>query len=278
MGFSLKKFKTDSLRGFLLHFAVVATLLLLLAVSFFYAYLPSATNSGETITVPNIEGMHIDELEEFLGSRNLRWEVNDSSYSDEAPPLTILKQFPSSGALVKENRKIFISVNRVQPPTTPIPNLIDGSLTNAFAVLRGNDLKPGKIQLKSSPFLNLVLEMRYDGRPIEAGTRIPKGSVIDLVVGDGGTDTVATPYVIGFTIEDAKVLLFGNNLTIFVEAVGDTLGVNPVILKQKPHPYENIRVGDVVTLWVGKEGTPVPEDEEEENLELDGTKDESEIE
>ncbi len=266
MGFSLKKFKTDSLRGFLINFGVVVTLLLLLALTFFYAYLPSATNSGETITVPSIEGMHIDELEEFLVSRNLRWEVNDSSYSDEVPPLTVLKQFPAAGALVKENRKIFISVNRVQPPTVPIPNLIDGSLLNAHAVLRGNDLKPGKIQLKASPFLNLVLEMHYNGRPIEAGTRIPKGSVIDLVVGDGGTDTVATPYVIGFTIEDAKVLLFGNNLTINVEAVGDTLGMHPVILKQKPHPYENIRVGDVVKLWVGKEGTPVPEEDEEGEL------------
>ena len=60
--------------------------------------------------------------------------------------------------------------------------------------------------------------------------------------------------------------------------MGDTLGVNPVILKQKPHPYENIRVGDVVELWVGKEGTPVPEEEDEEIIEEDGTEDEVEIE
>jgi hypothetical protein len=70
MGFSLKKFKTDSLRGFLIHAAMVVSLLLLLALAFFYAYLPAATNSGESITVPSIEGMHIDELEDFLVSRN----------------------------------------------------------------------------------------------------------------------------------------------------------------------------------------------------------------
>ncbi len=277
MGFSLKKFKTDSVKGLLINFGVVVSLILLLALLFFYAYLPSATNSGESITVPSIEGMNMNDLESFLASRNLRWEVNDSSYADEVPPLTILKQFPAAGSLVKENRKIFISVNRVQPPTVPIPNLIDGSLLNAHAVLRGNDLKPGKIQLKSSPFLNLVLEMHYKGRPIETGTRIPKGSVIDLVVGDGGSKDVTTPYVIGFTVEDAKFLLFGYNLNLTVELVGDTLGVNPVILKQKPHPYENIRVGDVVELWVGKEGTPVPEDDEE-IIEEDGMEDEAELE
>lgn len=276
MGLSLKKFKTDSIRGFLIHFVIVVSLLLILAILFFYVYLPAATNKDQTITVPPIEGMSIHELEDFLGKRNLRWEVNDSSYSDEVPPLTILKQYPAAGSLVKENRKIFISVNRVQPPTVPIPNLIDGSLLNAHAVLKGNDLKPGKIQLKPSPFLNLVLEMQYEGRPIEAGTRIPKGSTIDLVVGDGGSKDVPTPYVIGFTIEDAKVLLFGNNLNITVELVGDTLGVNPVILKQKPHPYENIRVGDVVELWVGKEGSPVPEDEDDP--EDEGLEDETDIE
>lgn len=272
MGPSLKKFKTDSIKGFLIHLGVMASFLLILALLFFYAYLPGATNKDQTITVPPIEGMSINELEDFLGKRNLRWEVNDSSYSDEVPPLTILKQFPAAGSLVKENRKIFISVNRVQPPTVPVPNLIDGSLLNAHAVLKGNDLKPGKIQLKSSPFLNLVLEMQYQGRPVETGTRIPKGSIIDLVVGDGGSKDVAAPYVIGLTIEDAKVLLFGNNLNITVELIGDTLGVNPVILKQKPHPYENIRVGDVVELWVGKEGTPVPQ--EEDDLEDGGMEDE----
>jgi beta-lactam-binding protein with PASTA domain len=36
-----------------------------------------------------------------------------------------------------------------------------------------------------------------------------------------------------------------------------------VVLKQKPPANENIKVGDIVELWVGKKGTPVPEEEEE---------------
>ena len=36
--------------------------------------------------------------------------------------------------------------------------------------------------------------------------------------------------------------------------VGDSLGETPVILQEKPEPGENIRVGDVVDLWLGKPG------------------------
>jgi hypothetical protein len=35
-----------------------------------------------------------------------------------------------------------------------------------------------------------------------------------------------------------------------------------VVLKQKPEGGENIKVGDVVELWVGKPGTEVPEEDD----------------
>jgi len=148
-----------------------------------------------------------------------------------------------------------------------MPNLVDGSLINAEVVLRGNELKRGQIELVRGPFLNLVKEMKYKGELITAGTRIPKGSVIDLVVEDGGSNTVTVPDVLGYMLEDAKIPIFGSNLNIGdVHAVGDTLGLGTqvVVLKQKPAANENIRVGDVVVLWIGKKGTPVPEEPEEQ--------------
>jgi beta-lactam-binding protein with PASTA domain len=269
MKLNLKKY-TSTLGGVLGSIAVTIIVILLLAVIYFYMYLPAATNHGETITVPSIEGLHVSELEDFLVKRTLRYEVNDSSYTEEFPPLTVLRQFPAAGSKVKENRVIYISLNRVTPPTVPMPNLIDGSLINAEAILRGNELKRGRIQLVRGPFLNLVKEMRYEGTKIEAGTRIPKGSVIDLVVEDGGNNSFPAPDVRGYTLEDAKIPIFGSHLNISIEVVGDTLGgTEPiVVLKQKPEPGENIKVGDVVEVWVGKKGTPLPDEEGEDNEEL----------
>lgn len=254
----------NTLGGVLINILLAGVVLTTLAILYFYAYLPAITNHNESITVPNIEGMSYDRLEEFLGERNLRWEVSDSSYSDEYPPLTVLKQFPHAGSKVKENRKIFISINRINPPTVPIPDLVDRSVTNAEAVLRSNELKRGKIELVSGPFLNVVQGMKYEGRDIEEGERIPKGSVVDLVVMDGGTNTMQAPNLIGYSLEDAKIPIFGSNLNLgSIHLVGDTTNVDPVVLKQKPLAYETIRAGDIMELWIGQEGSEIPEEDDE---------------
>lgn len=257
-----KKYYAGTLGGLLLSVVVALLIFLTIGISYFYVYLPSSTNHGESITVPDIQGMHISELDQFLLERNLRFEVNDSSYSDDYEPLTVLKQYPAAGTKVKENRNIFISVNRITPPTVPMPNLIDGSLINAEAVMRGSELRRGRIQLVRGPFLNLVKEMHYKGRKIEPGTRVPKGSTIDLVVEDGGSNEIPTPDVVGYTLEDAKIPIFGSNLHLGeIYLVGDTVNNGPiVILKQMPEPNQKMRAGDVIDVWVGKKGTPVPDD------------------
>ncbi|HEY3429260.1 MAG TPA: PASTA domain-containing protein [Cyclobacteriaceae bacterium] len=262
MSFNLKKY-TTTLGGLLISLLLASGTIVLLMIIYFYAYLPAITNHGETITVPNIEGMKLEELEEFLVSRNLRYEVSDSSYSEDHPPLTILKQYPLAGSKVKESRVIYISLNRLTPPTVPMPNLVDGSLINAEVQLKSNELKRGKIQLIRGPFLHVVKEMRFQGEKIEAGARIRKGSVIDLVVYDGGSPNLPSPYVVDMLLEDAKVAIFGSNLNIEIEVVGDTIGVEEVvILKQKPEANENIKVGDIVKVWVGMRGTLVPDEDE----------------
>ena len=261
LGLSLK---TNTLGGLLTHLLLAGCLIIVVSLLYFYAYLPHVTNHGESITVPSIEGLPITKVEAFLASHDLRYEVNDSSYSAEYPPLTVLKQYPAAGAKVKENRKIFVSVNRKNPPTVKMPDLIDGSLTNAEAVLRGSELKRGRIRLVRGPFLNVVKEMQIDGNKVVPGVLVPKGTVIDLVVMDGGSNKLPTPNVLGFSFEDAKFNILGSNLTVGeVRIVGDkdTTGLHPVILKQVPTPGEVVIVGDVIDLWIGEEGTEVPEEE-----------------
>ncbi len=260
---TLNRLKTNTLGGLLLHLILAFSTLVLLSVLYFYAYLPNITNHGESITVPNIEGLPITKVEDFLASHDLRYEVNDSSYSAEYPPLTVLKQYPVVGSKVKENRKIFVSVNRKKPPTVKMPDLIDGSLINAEAVLRGSELKRGRIHLVRGPFLNVVKEMKIGGNTVVPGVLVPKGTVIDLVVMDGGSDNLPTPNVLNFSYDDARFNILGSNLNVGdVTLAGDTTGLNPVVLKQKPTPGENIRVGDVVDLWVGKEGAELPAEKE----------------
>jgi eukaryotic-like serine/threonine-protein kinase len=260
-------YSSKTLGGMLISIALSILLFFVIGISYFYIYLPSSTNHGETITVPNIEGMHVNELAEFLVARNLRYEISDSAYSQDHPALTILKQYPAAGSIVKENRNIFISINRVTPPTVPLPDLVDGSLINADAVLRGNELKRGKILFLSGPFLNLVKEMRYQGKKIEPGTRLPKGSVIDLAVEDGGSSEIEAPNVVGYSLDEATFTIYGYSLQVGeIHVVGDTVNNGPVvILKQMPNAKSILRAGDAIEVWVGKEGTEVTDEETDNN-------------
>ena len=104
----------------------------------FYIYFPFITNHGETITVPNLVGMEIKDLDEFLSDRDLRYEIlEDSSYSSEYPPYTVLQQNPSENDKVKENRKIYLTLNSSIPPKIKMPKIINGSVSkNAQLILK----------------------------------------------------------------------------------------------------------------------------------------------
>lgn len=262
---------SNSLGSLLVHLSIAVGLVAFLSIFYFYIFLPSTTNHGETITVPDLEGMQLEKIDEFLSRHDLRYEMNDSSYSEDYPPLTVLQQFPKPGSKVKENRKIYVTVNRVTPPTVPMPELVDRSRINAEVVLKSNELRRGHIILEPSPFLNLVKEMRYMGKPIEAGTRVPKGAVIDLVVGDGnGKSDFRIGRLIGDSYETALFKIQGWNLhlgNVEIPAGVDTTGTSPVVYKQYPEVNEQVRVGDPVDLWLAPPGYKEPDEEQEEQEE-----------
>ena len=261
-------FQDNTLGSALANMIIVFSILLLLSVSYFYIYLPNSTNHGETVTVPDLKGMKIEELVSFLAQHKLQYELNDSAYSSDFPPLTVVRQFPKEGSSVKEERKIYISINRVSPPTVPIPDLVDRSRINAEVVLKSNELTRGKILFEPSPFLNLVKELRYQGKPIAAGVRVPKGSVIDLVIGDGnGSADFTIGNLVGDAYEQALYKINGWNLHLgdvgIPEGI-DTTGIVPFVYKQLPLPGDSVRVGDPVTLWLAPKGYKEPEEEIEE--------------
>lgn len=234
------------------HVLLISIIILLLILFFFYIYLPVTTNHGETVTVPNLEGIALEDLDNFLLKRNLRYEVSDSSYSGKFPPLTVLLQFPKAGSKVKENRKIHITLNRINPPTTSMPDLTTGSLRNAEAVLKSTELIRGKLFWRPDLAFNRVLEQRYKGRMIEPGTLIPKGSEIDLVIGDGfGPRTFSLDDLIGMTLEDARIYIPGVGLEVgTIINSSDSILAAGIVVRQIPAAGSGVRIGQAVDLWV----------------------------
>ena len=264
-------FKKNTLGVVLANIGLALATIVVISICYFYIYLPNTTCHNCSITVPDLAGMRYDELETFLVDHELRFEVEDSVYHEEYPPLTVLRQFPKAGSIVKPNRTIYVSINPVLPPMVPMPDLANPNNTTsrigAEAILKSNGLKRGRIIQRPHVDLNLVLEMRYQGKKIETGTRIPKGSIIDLVVGDGNGPS---GFSLGSLISDRyKLALFklqGWDLRlgqVFIPDGIDTTGTDYIVYRQYPPAGDSVRVGDQIDLYIAPKDQ-IPEDELED--------------
>lgn len=253
--------------------AVTIGIVLLLGVGYFYIYLPNSTNHGDHIPVPDLTGKNISQIDSILSPLSLRYEIGDSAYSADYPPLTVLQQFPKAGHQVKENRKIYLSINRASPPTLPLPNLFgegnSGSLLNAQAILKSSELVRGRIIYQRHPSRDLLIEIRMNGKVVQPGIRIPKGTVIDLVVGDGaGPRDFLMGNFVGMPYQNALLRLSNLSLhlgSVQIPAGADTTDVISFVLKQSPAAGDSVSIGDPIDFWIGPKGTTVPEDEVENN-------------
>jgi eukaryotic-like serine/threonine-protein kinase len=259
-----------SMKQILIHLGIILLTGFILVYLVFNVWLPSTTRHGETVTVPNLQGRSYSELEEYLRQQGLRYEVNDSTFSTEYPPLTVMKQYPMAGAQVKENRKIFISLNAVNPPNVRMPRLIDSSVKNAQLVLKSFGLELGEITYEPDLAANAVLKQLYKGKPIEEGDYIAKGSKIDLVVGDGkGNRDWTIPNLMGTPIDEAQTILIGQGFQVGeIRYVSDPDKTPNTVLRQVPPAESQAKIGEVVDLWVIKfdgsqqdQGLPKPGDD-----------------
>jgi len=214
-------------RTFILHLSM-SLLVVFIILACTYTWLNSYTNHGETITVPDLHGMKYSELEKFLSDKNMRVEISDSSsfVIDKAPGI-VLEQDPAPNQKVKEGRTVYVAITRSVPPQIKFPNLIDVSQRQAEAILNSYGLKVGQLIYKPDLAKNAVLSILYEGRELKQGDEIKKGSVVDLVLGDGiGNTNVAVPDFTGLTMDEVMFVLQGSSLNqgaiVFDESVRDS--------------------------------------------------------
>lgn len=245
---------THSKRDVYIHAGIIVCLLIILFLGFFFLYLPSSTNHGETITVPNLKGMTTEELEDFLDDRNLRFEVSDCTFVPGATALEVLTQYPQPGAKVKEDRKIYVTITALHAPQIKMPGLTGLSMRNAESFLRSYGLLMGQITYRDDLAENIVLEQLYQGKKIETNALIPKGAKIDLIVGNGlGNTELEVPDVMGKTLEEAKALIVGSDLQVgLIQYDPESTEPPGTVVRQNPTAGDGnkIRVGDIVDLWI----------------------------
>ncbi len=246
----------------IIHISVIGLFLAFFAWLFFSFFLPSKTLHGQSLAVPKLVGMSLEEAKRYLEERQLDYVVRDSVFSGKMPPHTILEQHPQAGTKVKAGRHIHLVITPQSTPATKLPELIDVSFETAKRRLERADLILGNISYKPDIRHNTVIGITFNGKIITNGTSIPKGSRIDLVIGGKSNEAFDVPNLTGMPQEEAEMLISALNLELGVvnyiyDEPDQDIGI---VLRQSPSASgemvgdslvnAQIHAGEIIDIWV----------------------------
>jgi beta-lactam-binding protein with PASTA domain len=220
-------------------------------------YLRGYTDHNKSITVPDLTEMTLEEVDNILKIKKLRYEILDSaSYYPDLPPQAVIAHSPAGGQRVKEKRKIYLEVNRATPPMVLFPARDEyPSRKTVIDLIKSYGFKPGKEIRISCAHVDYVNDLKYKGKSLKEGMTIPKGSAIDIYLCDGfGNSRLVIPDLFGKSLLEAKLVLEAYSLVMGrVETDGTVKdSLNSFVYYQSP-PHDGvttIRMGEAVDVYV----------------------------
>ncbi len=230
--------------------------------------LGSITNHGKYLSVPSVVGKKTSDAIKFLEDKGFDVVIQDSIYTDTAKMGIVLKQLPDPNSTVKINRTVQITVNRLTLPLIDMPSLEGKTFNFALQILKRSHLILGDTTFRPDFMKGSVLDQLFKGQHIDAGTKLPWGTAVDLVIGDGlKSEKMLVPNLVGLTYGEAKTLLEASGILVGAiipdQGTKDTLAA--FIWKQSPPRFDDqkepvyIQSGQLMDLWVAPE-MKVPRD------------------
>ena len=154
-------------------------------------WLKFSTNHGEFVEVPELTGKSLDVVEIEIKDSDLQMVVQDSAnYNPDYPKFSVIEQAPEAGSLVKENRKIYLTLNPSGYRKVGVPNVIRRTFRQAKPTIEALGFEVGNISYVNDIGKDEVIEVRYKGEKIDPGTLLEKTSKIDLVLGNGNRSQI----------------------------------------------------------------------------------------
>ncbi len=235
-----------------------AFLILIAGVFLILQILKIYTRHNQNLSVPDFTGLTLEEAFDAAEKRDLRIEVFDSVYLTEYERGTVVDQHPAPNFKVKKNRKISLAMNAVNPEMILMPDLVDLTFRQARTRLESFGLKTGNITYEPDIGENVVLAQKINGMNINPGDSIIKGTLIDLVLGQGLSDEkTGVPNLIGLTLEAAKIVASDRFLSI-----GAVVPDASIITEEdrnmakvfsqdpEPGPESALALGSTIDIWI----------------------------
>jgi eukaryotic-like serine/threonine-protein kinase len=252
-----KKFWKESIGGFVLKRILLAIVIFISLSWITLITVDYYTHHGEFEVVPDLRGMYVEEAHLLLANQGLYTQVVDSVYVRNKKLGTIIEQTPAANSTVKQNRPIYLIINSKQVKKIPLPDVSDVSYRQADAMLKAIGLNVSNVEYSPSEYKDLVVAVKYRGRTIQAGARIPEGSFVILVVGSGmGGESVSVPSLKGLTLEEARRDALNNSVIVGaveydVQPSGDE--DQYFVYRQKPTAGQQVESGKRIDIWLSKD-------------------------
>lgn len=264
----LKKIWKETFGGFVLKNVLIA-IGVIVALSWITLFcVDFYTHHGEAEVVPDLRGSTIEEAQVILASKGLRVQVIDSVYVRDKKLGTIIEQNPSPNSNIKTNRPIYVKINSRFVRQVTLPELSDVSYRQADAMLQSIGLSVGSVEYAPSEYKDLVIQVKFHGRAVLSGTRIPEGSAVVLVVGSGeGNAEVQVPAIKGMGLEEATEAITAASFVVGAVEYDSTPSGDEdeyIIYRQRPAAGSMLSGGSRIDVYLSKDKSRMNEKFEED--------------
>jgi len=221
-----------------------------------FVWLSFFTNHDEEFSVPDFRGLTLSEVAKLAEEKDLRFEISDSVYNAPGKRGSVMEQIPPKDFMVKEDRKIFLTIKSVNPELIQMPSLMNVSLPQAKADIETYGLKIGKLIYQPSKYENIVLDQQIGGVSIVQGEMIAKGTRINLVLGKKkGMDKTLVPNLEGLNRTDAEFMAADFMMNVGEVNYDETVisyedSIDAKVRKQSPLKNVKMKPGDEVKIWL----------------------------
>jgi beta-lactam-binding protein with PASTA domain len=209
----------------------------------------------KTAIVPGLTGRTVDAARAQLADLGLSVRLADGEYDLEVPDGSVLAQRPGAGSELDEG-SVVVLVPSLGPPPVEVPRVTGATLDEARAALAEGDLELGSVRRS---YHDTAPEGQVIRQSAPAGSEIPLGSEVDIVVSKGHAP-VDVPPVVGMPSGKAMRILQGAGFD-----VESTIGFSDrierdLVMSVNPPEGTSSPYASTVTLTVsvGPEEFPAP--------------------
>lgn len=233
-------------------------------------WLRSYTNHGQKLELPQYEKQAFAEAQKDAEKKSFELIINDSIHIVGQPGGVIWNQNPRAGALVKENRKIYVDVTKYNADLIDLKSL--GTLYGQQYDRISKMLSTRKIKTSIKGYTpdngepDHILEVYYKNKLVAGGRgaakqlkniKIAKGDVLDFILSKRSGFKIAVPDVSCKTLSQAAAFLkFSKlNLGTITQKGAITDKDNAYVISQFPDPSsrDTVLTGTTFSLEIQQE-------------------------